>query len=505
MPGRRVLGRGQKVAVRHVVQKAGHLRLGRRGGQRGANPVLPTLQPRGPFFLFRRAALEAFQRVEIQFAQQPGLPTVPDLRADGLHVREGQQVQAFQAVRVFHDAGEVRDLGVVRQVAALGDVRHRQVVLDEELPLVGVVRRQLPAAGRGVHQFGAARGMLDSEPLAHVVIQQSQKQQVDAVDLAHDLRRQRQRVLVCAVAQAFEFGHAVQGVLVDGVHVVQVALGAPAQVAELGQQPLQHAGFVHGPQGGRDALLPRQDRQHRVAHVRSGGRVRRQAGRGVAHGALRFSGHRDVVPLGVVEHGDEVARVADEDAGVGHVQGAVDDADAVADVAAARALPEIDEPRRRDAALEHPRGELVHRGDVPVVAAHEVGRVREPERGGKPVLVLETQHVPFGAVHQVQPVADPPQEIAGRLHVGQAGLRHDALHDQVAQVGELELDFGQPPGRMQVTQPAAAVLDVGLQQVQRVAVPVVAGAAFPCLGLEERGAALADHVAGDRGAELLGQ
>ena len=119
--------------------------------------------------------------------------------------------------------------------------------------------------------------------------------------------------------------------------------------------------------------------------------------------------------------------------------------------------------------------------------------------------MLEAQQVVFGALHQVEPVADPPQEAARRVHVGQAGLRHDALDDQVAQVGELELDLGQPPGRMQVAQPAAAVLDVGLQQIQRVAVLPVAGAALPGLGLEERGAALADHVAGDRGAKLLGQ
>ena len=39
MPGCCVLGRGQKVAVRHVVQETGDFRLGRRGGQRGANPV----------------------------------------------------------------------------------------------------------------------------------------------------------------------------------------------------------------------------------------------------------------------------------------------------------------------------------------------------------------------------------------------------------------------------------------------------------------------------------
>ena len=262
---------------------------------------------------------------------------------------------------------------------------------------------------------------------------------------------------------------------------------------------------MHGAQCGRDALLPRQDRQQCVAQIRSRGGGRGQAGRRVADGLLGFPGHRDVVPLGVVEHGHEVARVADEDAGVGHVQRPIDDADARADVAAARTLPEVDEPRRRDAALEHPRGELVDRGDVPVVGAHEVGRVREPERGGESVLMLEAQQVVFRAFHKVEPVADPPQEVAGRVHVGQAGFRHDAFDDQVPQVGELEFDLGQPPGRMQVAQPAAAVLDVGLQQIERVAVLRVAGAALPSLGLEERGAALADHVAFDRGTELLGQ
>ena len=74
------------------------------------------------------------------------------------------------------------------------------MVLDEELPLVGVVRRESPAPRRGVHQFGAARGVLDPVPLAHVVVEQGQEQQVDAVDLAHDLGQQRQRFLVGAVA-----------------------------------------------------------------------------------------------------------------------------------------------------------------------------------------------------------------------------------------------------------------------------------------------------------------
>ena len=119
--------------------------------------------------------------------------------------------------------------------------------------------------------------------------------------------------------------------------------------------------------------------------------------------------------------------------------------------------------------------------------------------------MLKGQGVLLCPLQKVESVPHPPQEILGRFYRGQGRFRDHAFDDKLAPIGELEFYFGQPPGGMQIAQPAAALLQVWFEQIERIAVALVAGAALFGLCLKKLFGPLLHQVSVHGGLKLTGQ
>ena len=293
--------------------------------------------------------------------------------------------------------------------------------------------------------------------------------------------------------------------LVNGIDMVQVALRAPVQVTELGQQPFEQADLVHGAQGRGNPLLPGQDGEKGIPHLGLTGRFRRERGQRLTNHLLGFTATRDVVALGVMEKGHEIERLPGEHLGLGHMQGPVNNTNALTDVPTPRAAQEVEEARRCDTALKHEPGKIVNGRDVLVVGSHELGRVRKAARRSELILMFKAQRILFCPLQQMEPVPHPPQEILGRFDCGQGRFRDHALDEEFAPVGELEFHFGQPPGGMQIAQPATALFQVWFEQIERIALALVADATLFGLCLKKLLGSFLHQVTLNRGLKLSRQ
>src|SRR5205814_10320608 len=111
-------------------------------------------------------------------------------------------------------------------------------------------------------------------------------------------------------------------------------------------------------------------------------------------------------------------------------------------------------------------------GDEEVVL-HEALDVAEAgmrgiaEADGHAALEVEGKPLFAAAGHEVQVAAYRPQEILGFQEAGELGTREDAGLDQIfGRAGAIEI-FGDPEERLQIAEPAFAVLDVRLDLVAR--------------------------------------
>ena len=112
----------------------------------------------------------------------------------------------------------------------------------------------------------------------------------------------------------------------------------------------------------------------------------------------------------------------------------------------------------------------------------------------------------LGAIGQiVQVAAYGPQELPGLGEPTQRpGIEH-AVRDQFLRPLDPVEEATEPEQGLQIAQPALALLHVRLEQVAAVAGALVAGIALRQLGLDERGAARADHLVLEALLELLEQ
>ena len=117
----------------------------------------------------RVAAGEQRLGLVIERAQQLALPAVPDAGADGADVGDGQQRQQLQPLRALHDLGEILAGLGVGQVAALGDVAHRQVLLDQPGHRLGLRGRKAEARAQPAGDLTAKDRMVLGPALGDVV------------------------------------------------------------------------------------------------------------------------------------------------------------------------------------------------------------------------------------------------------------------------------------------------------------------------------------------------
>ena len=109
----------------------------------------------------------------------------------------------------------------------------------------------------------------------------------------------------------------------------------------------------------------------------------------------------------------------------------------------------------------------------------------EAQRGREPVLEVEGEVILVGAGREVHRVAHAPEEVERGVHVVDVAIGEHAEGDQIAEAAHLELHLRHPERGVQVAQPAQALLQLRLQQVDAVAVLDVTLLALLQLLLEE--------------------
>ena len=296
-----------------------------------------------------------------------------------------------------------------------------------------------------------------------------------------------------------ERADAAQQMLIDRIVMIHVELHHRHDAAEGAHELAEHAGLVHPPQHGFRLVLRGQNLQEQPVRflvlaqswIDQVERARRRA-----HG---FGMDREIVLLRQMEQPDQVDRIALEDIGPGDVDAVVVDDEIVGLgqllLAARRAQPGDDaaQHRRRfrltflEAGAEN-GGEIADvLGDEEVVLheALDVAQTRmlgvaEPHRDL--ALDVERQALLGAAGEEMHVAADRPEEIlAAAEQPVFVAVEHAAL-DQFLRLAHAVDVFGDPEQRVQVAQSALAVLDVGLDEIAR-----LAGAAVTLLALGELG------------------
>ena len=174
------------------------------------------------------------------------MPPRHHARPHRLHVGVGQQVEHAEPLRLPRRRGEILDGLRIVDVASLCDVRHREVVGDEELERRRGGARQVEAPSELLDERYPLRHVPVALGLADVVKQHAQHQQIGPLDLAEHLGRAF-RFGRLARRQRLEVLDGEKRVLVRRELVVGVVLDEARQRTELGEIPAEKPQLVHLP------------------------------------------------------------------------------------------------------------------------------------------------------------------------------------------------------------------------------------------------------------------
>src|SRR6185503_17409185 len=133
-------------------------------------------------------------------------------------------------------ATEVDHQPIVMDVAMLGEMRHGQVLADEELRGGGLVLVETkPRADRLPHARATGR-MIVGPPLSDVVEEHAHHEELWLRKLPDDLRQMREHVLELAVAKPLDLPQREQRVMVDGIDVKRVMADQALEMREFGHE-----------------------------------------------------------------------------------------------------------------------------------------------------------------------------------------------------------------------------------------------------------------------------
>ena len=419
--------------------------------------------------------------------------------ADRLDVGDGEDGEQLHALDRLHHGAEVLDGHAVGEIARLGDRRHHEVDLDQPGDGFGLRRRETEPRAEIARDPRAGDRMVLDAALGDVVQEQRDIEQlaVPRLDRAHQLVGEL-GVLGAAGLDVGEHADAAQEMLVHRVVVVHVELHHRHDAAEGGHEAPEHAGLVHPPQHGFGVVLRGQDFEEQPVRflvlaqllVDELERARRHM-----HGVGMEC---QIVLLREMEDADQVDGVALEDGLVGDVDPVVVD-DEIIGLAerVPRPRPELG---HHSAQHRHGLGLAVLQlgaenggevadvlGDQEVVL-HEALDVAQAGMLGVAEphcdLALDVEGQPFfrPAGEEVHVAAHRPEKIAAAPEPAVFARIVDAVIDELLALAHAIDVFGDPVERVQVAQPAFAVLDVGLDQIAG-----LAGAAVALLALGELG------------------
>ena len=380
----------------------------------------------------------------------------------------------------------------------------------QEHDLVGVVGGQPDALRQFLAERDALGDVAVAPPLADVVEQHAEHQQIRPLDVVQHVRRFGLRRL--PRRQRLEILHGEQRVLVGGELVIDVVLDEAGQRLPLGQVPPEESELVHLAEGLRHPPPASADREEEIPHVGRAPELVVDQVQRFLDGALDVHAELEAEAVAVPEDLHEPRRILAERpaVGMGEVNLRVDHDEPVGERVLAE--PPLDGPpagQRLAAAGDEAARDAVDHPRVQVVVAHElldpegdlVARIAEVL--GDLGLDVPRQHVVLVPGQEVQLVAHAPQE--GQRLVGGLllPLRDEPLVEQLAQRAGAELGRGEPHRGVDIAQAARRLLDIGLAHVRRAAELAIALIALGERRLEELGEVLLVDVLGEHLAEAI--
>ena len=407
--------------------------------------------------------------VDVQAPQELFLPGREGLRGRALNVHQGQQAQHSEP---FLGADQPRELpGHLRvlRVPPKRRLRHDEMVANQELHGAGRGRGDAEPSERSRDHAHALFRVVLVRPLADVVKQQREDDQLGLVQLGQRAReppaRRRARVEVGQVGQVAD-GH--ERMLVDRVLVVEVADDPAVYLAELGKHASEQPVLVHFRQPVVETGSGFQEMQEPLAFGLSREELLRRVAVAVPLDEREGVGSdRAAFVDGGLEHGEPRARLQRCAHGVDEARPVVPALDVAGD--------RDGRGRGRGRALEDMRQHPRHDAGVVEVDAHQ--RLDRPRLGarraeaiGYRFLMLVAQDVLGALVVEMHHRADAQQELLGFVERLVAAAR-DEGHDAVGLRGGQR---GQGADRGHVAQGAGSFLDVRLEVIDGVAVVPVA-------------------------------
>ncbi len=145
--------------------------------------------------------LQHVESLLVELLKQLPFPFRPDIRSDCAQVGECQQEQHTQVFTHPHQLGKLRDHLHIVQISTLGDVRHLQMVLDQELQTLAVFAIQSQSPGDGRNHRRTATAVVIATAFADIVKQNRQQQQLTLLDIVGNLSQQRVAFGIIAIPE----------------------------------------------------------------------------------------------------------------------------------------------------------------------------------------------------------------------------------------------------------------------------------------------------------------
>ena len=385
------------------------------------------------------ATLEHVLDLRDELSDQSAPPRRPGRRARRLRVGLGQEVERGQALRGTDRRGDVEDEVLVGEVSTRGRVGEQEVLGDHEADEIAERRVGAHPIEDRPDDPRADRHVATLAVLPDVVQEGAQEEGIGIGDLLHRLGLDR---IVGGAVTREALRHRAEGARQVRVHrepVIRVTLRAAAHVGPFRDEPGEHAEAVEDLERQRSSIPRPEQTQEGPSHVRIPCDLRRDV-----ELVDRIEERRRRLPAGF-----RLVRERIQHAGGRRRR---------------RRRPDVPSPRRRSTTarrMNSTSSRVLEQGPHEPVDRDQLRLVLEPHGRGDGGLVIE--HQPVGPF--------PGLEVEGAPGASQELLR---ARERLALAGAEESGVLEPPptaaldqpDRMQVTPPAGALLQVGLQQVR---------------------------------------
>ena len=390
--------------------------------------------------------------IHVEAPEQLLFPRRQRFRTDRPDIGERHQAEHLQALLGADEGREVLDDLRILGVAAEGDQRHAQVVLDQEEHRLAPLADELQTIDDVLGHPLALERVIVVPPFADVVEQQRQYQQFWLVE-GGDHVPEALPIGLLGVRDPLEVANRQQRVLVDRVLVIEVPDHAPRDGLEFREHTTEEATVVHfrEPRVEPVSRLQQGDKRRAVA------RLREEVVGAIAIDVLLDAGERFLGDLSVGI--DRRVKRAQPRCGIAGRLNRIEEADAVA------REPQVRADRHRGCLPGPPQRPADDAGMAEVVAHQALDPLagfgaRVAEQIRRPLLHVVAQHVLIASGVEMQGRSHAQQEVLGLIEARR--IRRTAAKQQ--RVGQ----HRDRARRREISQRPRRFLHVGLELIQRV-------------------------------------